>query len=111
MNGGGQLPVSGTGFGGRPDPFAGGDTYRYRGIPGWDPAKLGPMPVAVPRGGQWTTGRARAARTAASEARQAEFGRHRASGLSVEEAAAATGVSVGTALRYERQRQPEAGAT
>lgn len=85
--------------------------YRWNGIPDWDPAKLGPMPVAPRKGAQWTIEGARAARTAKVAAMRAEFERLREQGQSVEEAAAAAGVAVSTAERYERQRTREAGAT
>lgn len=110
MNRGEQLPVRGTRFGGRPDPFGGTTPYRYRGIRGWDPAKLGPIPVA-PADREWrTTDRARAVQAAQAAGRRAEYWRHRELGLCVKAAAAAAGIAIGTARQYERERKREAGA-
>jgi DNA-binding XRE family transcriptional regulator len=109
VNRGGQLPVSGTRFGGRPDPFGGTAPYRYRGIPGWDPAKLGPTPVA-PVDREWrTTDSARAAQAAQAAERRAGYWRHRELGLCVKAAATAAGIAVGTARQYERERKREEG--
>jgi hypothetical protein len=110
VNRGEQLPVRGTRFGGRPDPFGETAPYRYRGIPGWDPAELGPIQVA-PVDREWrTTDRARAVQSAQAAERRAGYWRHRELGLCVKQAATAAGIAVGTARQYERERKREEGA-
>lgn len=74
--------------------------YRYRGIPGWVPGGLGPLPARPASGG------AHKQRDEAA-ARRERFAALRKDGLSVAEAGAEVGISFETARRYEALRRRE----
>jgi hypothetical protein len=74
--------------------------YRWRGTPGWDPAKAGGTPGSS--GGSQAGGTGQAARGAARRARFAEL---REAGVTVLDAGRQVGVGVAAARGYERGRK------
>jgi hypothetical protein len=74
--------------------------YRYRGIPGWDPAAV-PAPRASREAPRLPRGQAR---QRAGE-RMAEFGRLRAAGVDPATAGTLVGVSGSHARKYEQRRK------
>lgn len=81
--------LRGSGMARVTSPDYAGKTYAYRGIPGWNPAALGPMPTPAQE----------------REARHARFAEFRASGLGVRAAARAAGLKDESGSWYERQRK------
>lgn len=76
--------------------------YRWRGIPGWDPALADVRPG--PPGGDRKGGCSLEVRSR-SAARQARFAQLRAEGMTVKEAGQAIGVAWSTAKNYEWTRR------